>query len=223
MNKPLVILLHGIWMPGTVMGPLRHRLEANHGFECRLFDYPSVNNTLDENAEGLAEQVGYARGRPVALVGHSLGGLVSLRMLSRWPEAPIGRLVCLGSPLCGSKAANVLSRYGWGRALLGKSLPQAVLGDEGSGWAEAAAAQIEVGVIAGTRSTGLGRLLAGFDEENDGSVAVSETRLPGTHDHLLLPVSHTGMVFSSAVAEQTAAFLDNGAFDRPAVRGKAQR
>ena len=159
----------------------------------------------------LAEHVRYPD-REVALVGHSLGGLISLRMLAHWPDAPVDRLVCLGSPLCGSRAAAAVSRHRWLRPVLGYSLPEAVLSDRDAKWAETAASRIEVGVIAGSRSTGLGKLLAGFEGENDGTVAVSETRLPGIRDHLVLPVSHTGMVFSKAVAEQTAAFLEGGAF-----------
>ena len=214
MPKPTVILLHGIWMPGTIMGPLRQRLENRYGFECRLFDYSSLAKNLDENAEALAEQVGYASSPSVALVGHSLGGLVSLRMLAQWHDAPVNRVVCLGSPLCGSRAASVLYRFALGRLILGHSLPQAVLTEEGSAWAEEAATRAEVGVIAGSRGTGLGRLLGPFHEPNDGTVGVSETRLPGITDHLVMPVSHTGMVFSAEVAEQTAAFLDNGAFHK---------
>lgn len=214
MPKPTVILLHGIWMPGTIMGPLRHRLENRFGYECRLFDYPSLSNNLDENAERLAEHVGYVGSKSVALVGHSLGGLVSLRMLAQWHDSPVTRVVCLGSPLMGSQAASVLNRYAWGRAILGNCLPQAILTDEGSAWAEEAATLAEVGVIAGNRATGLGRLVGGFEGPNDGTVSVAETRLPGIKDHLVMPVSHTGMVFSSGVAEQTAAFLDQGEFHK---------
>ena len=39
---------------------------------------------------------------PVALVGHSLGGLVALEALRRQPDLPVSRVVCLGSPLRGS-------------------------------------------------------------------------------------------------------------------------
>jgi hypothetical protein len=42
---------------------------------------------------------------------------------------------------------------------------------------------------------------------------VAETRLDGAADHLQLSVSHTGLVLSARVADQTAAFLRLGRFD----------
>lgn len=51
--------------------------------------------------------------------------------------------------------------------------------------------------------------------ENDGTVLVEETILKGSADNLLMPVSHTSMVFSTAVANQVAHFLKHGKFDRP--------
>jgi len=63
---------------------------------------------------------------------------------------------------------------------------------------------------------GFGRLVAGFDEDNDGTIAISETRMPGAKDHLVLPVSHKGMLLSRNVVDQTAAFLQRGEFLREA-------
>ena len=60
----------------------------------------------------------------------------------------------------------------------------------------------------------LGRLTGRFGEANDGTVAVAETRLDGIKDHIVLPVSHSGMMLSSTVADQAAAFLQRGAFLR---------
>jgi hypothetical protein len=51
-------------------------------------------------------------------------------------------------------------------------------------------------------------------EPSDGVVTVEETRLPGLSDHLVLPVSHSGMLISQEVARQTAAFLRDGRFER---------
>ena len=41
-----------------------------------------------------------------------------------------------------------------------------------------------LGSIAGTLRMGTGQFFAHFDEDNDGTVAVSETMIPGLADHL---------------------------------------
>jgi hypothetical protein len=43
---------------------------------------------------------------------------------------------------------------------------------------------------------------------------VAETELEGTADRIVLRVSHTGMLFSAAVAKQAGAFLRSGRFSR---------
>jgi hypothetical protein len=58
----------------------------------------------------------------------------------------------------------------------------------------------------------MGQLVAHFDEACDGTVAVSETRLPGATQHLVLPVSHMGMLMSARVARETGLFLREGHF-----------
>ena len=66
--------------------------------------------------------------------------------------------------------------------------------------------------MAGNLPLGLGRLLGGLSGPNDGTGAVDETRLDGAADHIALPVSHTSMLFSKRVAEQTTGFLRSGRF-----------
>ncbi|MEX0707887.1 MAG: alpha/beta hydrolase [Woeseia sp.] len=214
MNIPSVVLLHGIWMPAGEMLLFRHWLDGGDQFSSRLFGYPSVAATLDENADRLHEYLVREGLRDTHLVGHSLGGVVALRMLSRYPAAANGRVVCLGSPLSGSRPAAYLYSRKWGRTIIGRSLPQLVADQPARDWARAVAKRREIGIIAGTTPAGLGRLLTRFDGPNDGTVAVSETMLDGARDHLCMPVNHTGMVLSKAVALQTAAFLNHGAFLR---------
>jgi hypothetical protein len=74
--------------------------------------------------------------------------------------------------------------------------------------------QRELGVIAGSVGIGLGRLVGVHGAPSDGTVFVEETRLPGILEHLVLRISHTALPFSSMVARQTAAFLNDGCFIR---------
>ena len=59
---------------------------------------------------------------------------------------------------------------------------------------------------------GVGRLLGPFPEPNDGTVAVDETRIAGLADHIVLPVSHVALLWSTSVAAQVAHFLEQGRF-----------
>lgn len=208
MDTGAVILVHGLWMTGLELMLLRRFLE-NAGLRVSRFRYATVEGAFDENLErlhvfisGLAE--------PAHIVGHSLGGVLSLHMLCRYPDAPVGRVVCLGSPLTDSVAGRSLARSRWSAWMLGKTLSEAVLREPLVHWS----GPRDVGVIAGTRSAGLGRIVANLPGPNDGVVCVSETRLSGITDHIELPVSHTGLVLSREVAEQTDYFLRNGRFRR---------
>jgi hypothetical protein len=73
--------------------------------------------------------------------------------------------------------------------------------------------QRELGVIAGSRPWGLGRLVMRLPGTNDGVVRLEETEVVGMRDRIVLPVSHSGMLASARVAREIAAFLERGAFD----------
>lgn len=209
-----VVCLHGYLSHGAGMYLIKRRLENEYGMRAELFSYPSVRGSLDENAAALAEFVQKVSKDGAHIVGHSLGGVVSLRMFANHPEAPVGRLVCLGSPLTGSRAADFLDSQDWAEPILGHSLAAGVIDAPASAWATDVCAKRDVGVIAGNARIGLAQFVAEFEEDNDGTVAVSETRLPGARDHLIMPVSHNGMLLSSRVVDQAAAFLKRGEFLR---------
>ena len=209
-----VVCLHGVWMPGGIMMLVKRRLESEYQYRAHLFSYPSIRGTLDENARSLAGFIAEQELDQVHLVGHSLGGVVALRMLALEPDVPVHRVVCLGSPLCGSRAASLLTQTEWGNTILGKSDTAGVVDDAANQWAREVCESRDIGVIAGTVPIGMGRLVTAFDEDNDGTVAVSETRLPGVKDHLCMPVNHKGLVISKDVTDQTAAFLKRGEFLR---------
>lgn len=209
-----VVCLHGFWSHGVGLYLIKRRLEKEYGMRAELFNYPSVRGTLDDNAAALAEFLKIECPDGAHLLGHSLGGVVSLRMLSRHADAPRGRLVCLGSPLTGSRAADFLDSHEWAEPILGHSLSRGVIDEPASDWATETCSRREVGVIAGDASIGFAQFVADFEEDNDGTVAVSETRLPGARDHLVMPVSHNGMLLSSSVVDQAAAFLKRGEFLR---------
>ncbi len=209
-----VVCTHGFWSHGAGMFLIKWRLEKEYGLRALLFSYPSVLGTLDENATALADFIRAQRLTGTHIIGHSLGGVVALRMLANDADVVPGRVVCLGSPLTGSRAAEFLSQLDWAEEIMGRSLSDAVLNEAANDWATHVCHEREIGIIAGTVPLGFGQLVAEFDEPNDGTVAVSETRLEGAKDHLVMPVSHKGMLVSRDVADQAAAFLIRGEFLR---------
>jgi hypothetical protein len=71
---------------------------------------------------------------------------------------------------------------------------------------------VEIGVIAGIRPVGLGRLIPGLAQPNDGVIAVSETRIADVKDSISLDINHSGMLLSPTCAEQITSFLKTGNF-----------
>jgi pimeloyl-ACP methyl ester carboxylesterase len=204
-----VVVVHGLWMTGAVYSLLGRRLRAC-GFQPLLFSYASVRLTLEEAAQRLARFVRSRASARVHFVGHSLGGLVVLELLAREPSWSNGRVVLLGSPCTGSLAAEQLVRSRSGRLLLGRGLPQWQV-ERGV----QVARRVEIGAIAGTLRFGIASLVVTLPAPNDGAVTVQETRLPGLRDHLVMPVTHSGMALSARVARQVCAFLSHGRFAHP--------
>jgi pimeloyl-ACP methyl ester carboxylesterase len=205
----VVVYVHGLWLNGWEAMLLRRRLSSSLACETRSFSYSSVGANLSKNASALAEFLRRIPADTLHLVGHSMGGLLILELFEESPKLPPGRIVLLGSPVQGSRAARNLAGRALGRWMIGLTAHQALLPQRERRWSGAR----DLGVIAGTLPLGFGRLLGPFDELSDGTVLVTETRLAGAKQQLTLRTSHSGMVYSSLVARQTAAFLREGNFD----------
>jgi len=200
------VLVHGLWVHGLAMELQRLAL-ARAGYRALAYSYRSMRLSLTENAGRLALYACSLRAPRVHFVGHSLGGLVILKMLEREREAG-GRVVLEGVPYGGSRAAQALARLEIGASLLGRSMREWLESERPADFA-----RFEIGVIAGSLGLGLGRLIEwDLPQPNDGVVAVEETRVPGMRDHIVLPINHSGMVVSRAVSRQIVAFLRHGAF-----------
>jgi len=206
-GKEAVIVVHGLWVNSMIMRLLGYRIRRC-GFDVAYFSYESARATLEQNAARLSSFAAALSANTLHWVGHSMGGLVVLRMLEQNADFRIGRIVLMGSPSSGSYAARATAKTAAGRWLLGHSMPTHKINASIGG-------RCEVGVIAGNRGLGLGQLLiSGLPKPNDGVVTVEETRLRGMKDHIVLKVSHSGMLFSSRAAREVCAFLKDGRFSR---------
>ncbi|MGM0659289.1 MAG: esterase/lipase family protein [Pseudomonadota bacterium] len=204
-----VLLVHGLWYGRPGMLPLARRLRIL-GWQCELFGYSSVFGRAAENVQRLADRARTVGGDPLHFVGHSLGGLLILKMLAEaGGVVPGGRVVLLGSPLNGSAVARRMMGSPILKPWVGRA---AELLDAGL---DDLPGDREVAVIAGTSSLGAGRLFAALAKPHDGTVTVAETKVPGLADHLELPVSHTGLVLAGKVADAIDGFLRTGSLKQP--------
>ena len=201
-----IILVHGLWFGAAFMAPMARRLEKQAGLPVRRINYRSTRGELADHADWLYEFTQQSDAPTRHLVGHSLGGLVILKMLSRHPDFPPGRVVFLGSPIHGSRAVRKMQKIPGASSLLGKIRADQEKGFDGS------FAGREAGMIAGTRPVGLGLFVGGLDGPGDGTVALAETRARWLREHYELDLTHTGLIYSHKAAEKTAEFIETGSF-----------
>ena len=207
--KTAAVYVHGLWLNGAEFTLLRRRLARDHGFSGHRFSYPTVRGSMDHTVEQLRRFVAGIDAEQIHFVGHSFGGVVLCRYFQKHPCERPGRVVILGSPLTGSRSARSVARNAVMRRMIGPLVNAELVNDcEPRSWI----CQNELGVIAGTSAMGLGRLFTKFDEDFDGTVGVSETKLPGHKAHLALPVSHMGMLANAGVARHVGEFLALGRF-----------
>lgn len=189
---------------------LRRRLALDSGMKTHVFRYRSVVSSMSDIAVRLADFARDLHAERVHFVGHSLGGLVIFRTLEHFSDRlPPGRVVFLGTPAVSSRAAvGVAERLAWASKLLGRCVAEELLTERARRW------QIDrqLGIVSGTRRAGLGHFFTTLDGDNDGTVSVNETRLPGATDYLTVPVGHMGLLLSARVARETCGFLKEGRF-----------
>jgi pimeloyl-ACP methyl ester carboxylesterase len=210
MPAAAVLYVHGLWMTGIESIWLRRRLERQRGFRFQVFGYASIRAPPGHIVTALRDAIAAIDAPQVHLLGHSLGGLLIQRCLERYPMRQPGRVVFLGTPVAGSRAARRMARSGWGRRLLGATGAEELLTERPRRWDIGR----KLGIIAGTMSFGFGRLLLEFDEDNDGTIAVSETRMAGAAGFLTVPATHSGLLWSARVAREAGSFLEYGSFGR---------
>ncbi|MFI3244890.1 MAG: hypothetical protein R3Y10_00175 [Ferrimonas sp.] len=199
-----VILLHGLYMNRLAMWPLANKLEQL-GWAPLCLSYSSTR--IDSAALFQQLDAEIDPNQPCYLIGHSLGGVMLSHYAHQTSFHPNSRLVTLGSPLRSSVIAKQLQQWGLG-GLLGNARQYGLTENGFEQWHS----DIALGSLAGNCDFGLGRITGLLSGSSDGTVTQAETELIGMQDHIILPVSHTGMLLSDAVAKQCDHFLHYGQF-----------
>ncbi|MFG2652472.1 alpha/beta fold hydrolase [Streptomyces sp. NPDC048436] len=126
---PVVLFLHGLFLDRTIFRSQARELAQDH--RCVSVDLPGHGQstwpiagwTLDDIADDIALMVQERGWGRVALVGHSQGGMVALRLTARHPGM-VDRLALLGTS---ARAEPADRREMWQRR-------RALLGERGEGY-----------------------------------------------------------------------------------------
>jgi len=211
-----VVLLHGIGMQGYVMQRIASALTAQ-GYRVVNVSYPSREMPFEKLAgEYLPAQLiehDVARAPRLHFVTHSMGSLIVRKLIQDARPANLGRVVMIGPPNHGSTAADEAHQYTLLSELMGENLARLGTG-ENSIVSTLGPADFEVGIIAGEVAINpvFGNVLAG---KNDGAVTIESAKLEGMRDFIVVPYSHTVMLWRDEVIQQALAFLKEGHFKHP--------
>ena len=210
-----VILLHGLGRTPLSMLPLKFALDRA-GYRTVNQGYPSLAHPVEELSGRYVaralEKCASAPDAPVHFVAHSLGGILVRHYLQEHEVADGSRMVMLGPPNNGSELIDEFADEAW-FTVMGPAALQ--LGTApGSLPANLAPVDIEIGIIAGTR-TGLDSMIlqaASMPEPNDGKVSLQSARLDEMKDFLVVDKTHTFIPTDPNISEQVIAFLQDGRF-----------
>ncbi len=210
-----VILLHGMVVLGFSMLKLEECLLRSN-YKVVNFGYPSTHETIEQIAKiqipNAVAQCQNVSTKKIHFVTHSLGGIVVRQYLQTHTLPKGSRIVMLSPPNQGSEIADHFKDafwYQWSTGLAGQQLTTA----DSSLPNQLKAVNTEVGIIAGTKSIEpwFSSLIPGRD---DGKVSVEKARLKEMKDFLVIPHTHTFIMWPSEVLKQIGHFLKYGQFDR---------
>ncbi len=216
-----VVLLHGLGRTDLSLSRLQNML-TEHGYRVVNVDYPSTDHSIEHLAhEVLApavEECCANSGRTVHFVTHSMGGIVLRYYLENHELGNLGRVVMLSPPNQGSEVADWAAESPLLQRILGPSAGQLGTGPE-SVPNQLGPVDFELGIIAGNKTLNplFSRMIPGDD---DGKVSVESTKVEGMADFIVVPHSHTYIMWHEAVIDQVVYFLENGTFQRDEVRGE---
>ncbi len=215
-NKELVILLHGMLRSKTDMLLLRKFFEKR-GYATLNILYPSRKQSLEELSDFVHEKIincpSYNENTTINFVTHSMGGLITRYYIAREKPDNLGCVVMMGPPNTGSEFADWLSETK-GLAPLFKTIFGPASKQLTTKYAHIdKEINYPLGVIAGSLSI---NPLAPWilDGKHDGMVPVERTKIKGMSDHIVVPTTHTFMMFNRVVMKQALYFLRNNKFNR---------
>lgn len=213
MATECIVLLHGFGRSSFSLGRINSNLLEN-GYKTIPIDYPSrkynayqlVDNFILPQIKNEAQNC-----TKIHFVGYSLGGILIRHILANHRPENLGRVVYIGSPHQGVDIVEQFGHHSWFSAIFGpavadlglsssflRSLPQK--------------ADYEAGVISGNFSANPFTSLFLIPGEDDGTVSVESTKIMGMKDHIVVPSTHTLLLYNDRVIEEVENFISHGYF-----------
>ncbi len=211
-NNESVILLHGLGDVKLSMLKLESALKEE-GYTTKNIGYSTTGETIESLAEKelskVIEQYKKIGFKKIHFVTHSMGGLI-VRYYLQDHTLPTGsRIVMLSPPNHGSEVADHFQESKFYKIIVGEVGQE--LATDSKILLELKPIVPEVGIIAGNKSsnTYFSKIIPG---EDDGRVAVDNTKLTEMKDFIVVPSTHLTIKYNNEVIKQTVFFLKNGKF-----------
>lgn len=213
--KKALLLIHGLFTNELVMKYLEKKF-VDKNYKVYQFNYNSFKYS-EKTLKAFHNYLCYIKSenvKEISIIGHSLGGLLARNYIHTFNDYPveIKSLVTIGTPHNQSQCAqNVMNSIF--KNFLGSS------GDSGltirlSPWTSS----IPLGCIAGKHTSVIGANFFLLNKrnlgDNDGTVFVEEAILENCQDNIVLPGSHTGLLFKPYVFEQCLNFVEKNKFNK---------
>ncbi|PCJ99908.1 MAG: alpha/beta hydrolase [Zetaproteobacteria bacterium] len=208
-SRELVVLLHGILRSKTDMLMLKNLFQKNNYAVLNIL-YPSRKFELEDLRDFVHNKIidceDYHEDTVINFVTHSMGGLITRYYIAEYKPKNLGKVVMLGPPNTGSELADWLHE-----TKIIAPIFKAIFGpasDQLTTHYEHIDGDITypLGIIAGNVSVNpLSPWL--LEGEHDGMVPVERTKIDGMTDHIIMPATHSFMMFNSDVMQQALHFL----------------
>lgn len=194
-----IVLLHGLFMHSLIMLPLAKRL-TKLGWQVENLSYPSTKTDKHELFKKLDDAIEQG---PAIMVGHSLGGLV-IKDYLRTYQVDVNRVpmvITLGTPHQGSRIVNEMRKLNL-HTLLGTSVDFGLIPTEFEKEWPLPQRLISIAgdVKIGARPL-MEKMLRDDVSQSDGTVSISETKITGMSEHIIIKQTHTSMVYAKKTVE----------------------
>ena len=212
-----VVLLHGLGRRSFSLNKIENALK-NEGFKTLSIDYESrllgveyiSKNLIYPKILDLDHNCNCSK---IHFVGYSLGGIITRYIIKNNKFDNLGRVVLIATPNSGSEYASVIKKYDFVKYFLGqtiedlskdsvimRSIPEEV--------------NYETGVISANFTLNFLSRFFILKDECDGTVTVESTKIRGMKDHIIIPSTHSLIIFNQKAIDNVVSFIKNGFFDK---------